>query len=35
MIVVETPDTFASAIRRKLLREIAATRDAPQLAELP
>ena len=35
MIIVEAPDTFASSIRRKLLREIATPRDAPQLAELP
>ena len=35
MIVVEAPDTFASSIRRKLLREIAAVGEAPQLAELP
>lgn len=35
MIVVETPDSFASAIRRKLLREIASSEAGPQLAELP
>lgn len=35
MIVVESPDTFASSIRRKLLREIASTGDRAQIAELP